>query len=61
MWGKKDIDPVCGMLIKTSEARFTSVYQEKTYYFCEQGCKERFDQAPDRYLKAFDGRDREQR
>ena len=31
MWEKKDIDPVCGMLIKIAEARFTSVYQEKTY------------------------------
>jgi Cu+-exporting ATPase len=58
MWKKKDIDPVCGMLVKVSEAKFTSVYQDKTYYFCEQDCKERFDQDPTRYLKAFDGRER---
>lgn len=28
-----------------------SEYQGQTYYFCWIGCKEKFDQNPERYIK----------
>jgi YHS domain-containing protein len=42
-------DPVCGMSVKPADARFKSEYQGKTYYFCSEGCKQKFDKEPARY------------
>jgi Cu+-exporting ATPase len=42
-------DPVCGMQVDEKQAAGKSEYQSKTYYFCSPGCKQRFDQEPDRY------------
>jgi Cu+-exporting ATPase len=44
-------DPVCGMDVEEASAAATSEYKGKTYYFCAQSCKERFDQSPEKYLK----------
>lgn len=46
-----ELDPVCGMTIKASEAAGTSEYKGKTYYFCALGCKKDFDKDPEKYLK----------
>jgi len=46
------VDPVCGMEVKEDEAAATSVYKGKTYYFCAPGCKKKFDEHPEAYLKA---------
>jgi Cu+-exporting ATPase len=43
-------DPVCGMAVDEKQAAATSTYKGKTYYFCAQSCKERFDQSPGKYL-----------
>src|SRR5215831_4970140 len=43
------VDPVCGMTVQATEARYTSVYGGKTFLFCGLGCKERFDREPERY------------
>ena len=43
-------DPVCGMAVDERQAAATSTYKGKTYYFCAQSCKERFDQSPEKYL-----------
>ena len=42
-------DPVCGMTIERDEAAATSEYQGKTFYFCNPGCKAKFDAEPGRY------------
>ena len=42
-------DPVCGMEIDPKTAAGKSDYQEKTYYFCSQGCKKAFDKEPQKY------------
>jgi Cu(I)/Ag(I) efflux system membrane fusion protein len=45
-------DPVCGVPVsikKSEQAGRKSVYQEKTYYFCSDECKERFDLGPEKY------------
>jgi P-type Cu+ transporter len=44
-------DPVCGMQVDEQKAAGKSEYQGTTYYFCCAGCKQRFDQEPDRYTK----------
>lgn len=50
-------DPVCGMEVKESDAAGTSVYKGKTYYFCAQGCKKKFDEHPEQYIKSEEGND----
>ncbi len=44
------IDPVCGMEVKENEAKATSEYRGKKYFFCAVACKVRFDKDPEKYL-----------
>jgi P-type Cu+ transporter len=37
------LDPICGMAIDTKKAAGKSVLNGKTFYFCSNGCKEKFD------------------
>lgn len=37
-------DPICGMVVNRENARYTSVLDNKTFYFCCLRCKEAFDQ-----------------
>lgn len=37
------VDPVCRMEVAVDKARFTTSYKGKTYYFCSNACKEKFD------------------
>ncbi|MGA3213311.1 MAG: heavy metal-binding domain-containing protein, partial [Terriglobales bacterium] len=44
-------DPVCGMMVDPATARGGShVHKEKTYYFCNPRCRERFAADPEKYL-----------
>ncbi|MFQ6082060.1 MAG: YHS domain-containing protein [Candidatus Aminicenantia bacterium] len=43
-------DLVCGMEVNEQGAAATSKYQERTYYFCSQACKEKFDAEPEKYI-----------
>ena len=43
-------DPVCGMSVDEKKTVYRSVYQGQTYYFCSSGCKEAFDQKPQKYV-----------
>jgi len=45
------IDPVCGMMVKKSEAKVTLDYKGTTYYFCSSGCKEAFAKDPEKYVQ----------
>jgi membrane fusion protein, copper/silver efflux system len=45
-------DPVCGMDVDPATAgNRKSTHQGKTYYFCTDECKRKFDQNPESYLK----------
>ena len=46
----KRYDPVCGMEVDPKEAAGKSTFQNVTYYFCSQRCKEDFDANPVKYL-----------
>jgi Cu+-exporting ATPase len=45
-------DLVCGMEIKEEEAAASSLYEGKKYYFCTKGCKQKFDENPEEYIKS---------
>jgi xanthine dehydrogenase accessory factor len=42
-------DPICGMTVEKSKARYKANFQEKTFYFCCAGCKQKFEQSPELY------------
>lgn len=44
-------DVVCGMQVDPANAAGTSQHGGKTYYFCSNGCKARFDANPTQYVK----------
>jgi YHS domain-containing protein len=44
-------DPVCGMEVTYESAQARSEYDGLTYYFCSLGCKEEFDQNPEKFIK----------
>ena len=45
------IDPVCAMQVRISDAPATSVHSGRTYYFCSDHCRERFDADPDSFSR----------
>ena len=49
--GEKVVCPGCGHEIKKADAKITYEYEGKTYYFCSEGCKEKFVKNPEEYLK----------
>ncbi len=46
-------DVVCGMQVDPRTAAAHSDYNGRTYYFCCEGCRTKFEQVPDRYLRAM--------
>jgi Cu+-exporting ATPase len=44
-------DPVCGMDVDPETSAARSEYEGTTYYFCAEGCKLAFDEAPQKYLQ----------
>lgn len=46
------VDPVCGMTVEIATARFTTRHAGRTWYFCCDGCRRRFEAEPDRYVRA---------
>jgi len=45
----ESIDPVCGMTVATANARYKTVFEENTFYFCCLRCKKAFEQSPKNY------------
>lgn len=50
--GEQVTDPVCGMDIYADSAVAASEHVGKTFYFCSQRCKGKFDQAPMDYMSS---------
>jgi len=42
-------DPVCGMTVDRHAGKPTSFYAGKTWFFCGDHCKHRFDEEPERF------------
>jgi YHS domain-containing protein len=47
---EKDRDPVCGMTVTTAAAKST-VHGGHVYYFCSQGCRDKFEASPATYVQ----------
>jgi YHS domain-containing protein len=41
----RPMDPQCGKLVNSDHA-FTVTWEGKTYFFCSQECKKRFEEDP---------------
>ena len=46
----KVLDPVCGMTVDPAKTASRFEYRGQTYYFCCNGCLEKFKAEPDKYL-----------
>jgi YHS domain-containing protein len=46
---KEARDPVCGMQVNISTAKYKSERQGTMIYFCCGGCKQTFDKQPEKY------------
>jgi YHS domain-containing protein len=44
------IDPVCKMEIDEADAAAHTNYDGDDYYFCSEGCKEKFEHDPQQYV-----------
>ena len=47
-------DPVCGMTVDPNAGKPSLDYQGRTFHFCCNGCKAKFEAAPESYLTAKD-------
>jgi YHS domain-containing protein len=45
-------DPVCGMTVDREKSSAASAYRGKTYHFCSTSCRDKFEQAPEKYVGA---------
>lgn len=52
-------DEVCGMTIETADAAATLRFQGKTYYFCAERCRRKFEEHPNWYIEVTDDSDQE--
>src|SRR6266852_3338 len=43
-------DPVCGMQVDERTAAGSSVFEDRSYYFCSAGCKKKFEANPTAYV-----------
>ena len=46
------VDPVCGATV-TAESEWTAEYEGATFYFCSEGCRDKFVKEPGKYLEAM--------
>ena len=46
----EEIDPVCAMTVDVADARFRTVHDGLTYYFCSAGCLASFTKDPASYV-----------
>ncbi len=44
-------DPVCGMEIDEKSTKFSTEYLGKTYFFCSESCKLKFEKNPEHYIE----------
>lgn len=45
------VDPVCNMDLESQHGKFMYDFEDVTYYFCSELCKEEFARQPGKYAK----------
>ncbi len=48
---KETKDPVCGMKLDPATSKLKVEYKGKTYYFCSDTCKTKFEKEPAKYAE----------
>lgn len=48
-------DPICGM--RAEDKTLSTEFNGETYYFCSEGCKQKFEERPDYYLERTHGKE----
>ena len=43
-------DPVCGMTVDVTTAKYKTTHMGKTFYFCAPGCQKAFEANPHKYM-----------
>ncbi|MEW6388366.1 MAG: YHS domain-containing protein [Thermodesulfobacteriota bacterium] len=46
-----DVDPVCNMDLTAAHGKFMYDFEDVTYYFCSELCKDKFAAQPQKYTK----------
>lgn len=46
-------DPVCKMVVSRLTAAATCEYDGKTYYFCADVCRDKFERNPEKYVSKW--------
>lgn len=54
---ERTVDPVCGMELNPENVEERSEYAGRTYHFCGDQCRNKFDEEPARYAGAGGGGD----
>lgn len=44
------IDPICLMEIDERTTPFKTVHNGQTFYFCDETCKKKFEEDPEKYI-----------
>ena len=47
---QKGIDPVCGMAVIAGMTDILTTIKGQTYYFCAEGCRQAFEENPQKFL-----------
>jgi Cu+-exporting ATPase len=47
---KTVIDPVCGMAVVPDAKGIITTIDGETYYFCAEGCRQSFEENPEKFL-----------
>jgi Cu+-exporting ATPase len=45
------VDPVCRLDLKAGHGKFAYDFEDETYWFCSEACREEFTAQPQKYLK----------
>ena len=45
------VDPVCHLDLKAMHGKFAYDFEDETYWFCSEACREEFTAQPQKYLK----------
>jgi YHS domain-containing protein len=46
------VDPVCGMEINEQDSTISGTYNGKTFHFCSEQCKQKFQANPEQFAEA---------
>ncbi len=46
-----NVDPVCNMDLEAHHGQYMYDFEDKTYFFCSEACKEEFTRQPEKFAQ----------